>query len=342
MFRSRFLSILLVMAVCTPAVGASADPCSGRNLIDALSPAERAELNRTVRQTPHSEGLLWQAIKGDRRMTLVGTYHFPDSRHQRLLDRVRPIMAAADALYVEAGPVEEARLTKALTEDPSLMVDASGATLPERLSDGEWRQLSQAMSARGTPAVVAAKLRPWYVSMMLGISPCMMTQMRDGVDKGGLDHLLIDSAGDMALPIRALEPWDTVLTVFADLTPAEEVDMIRTSLSTAGHADDYAVTLTDAYFDAAVWEIWEFGRLDAIRNSGLPAAQIDQMTDLAQTRLMDMRNESWIVPLTKGAADAARQGKGIIAGFGALHLPGEQGVLRLLEKDGWQVTRLDG
>lgn len=58
--------------------------------------------------------------------------------------------------------------------------------------------------------------------------------------------------------------------------------------------------------------------------------------------MMDKRNESWIAPLTRAArqaADAAPGGQ-VVAGFGALHLPGERGVLRLLEKDGWQVTRI--
>ena len=44
------------------------------------------------------------------------------------------------------------------------------------------------------------------------------------------------------------------------------------------------------------------------------------------------------------AAEAAGQGKGVVAGFGALHLPGENGVLRLLERDGWTIRpiRVEG
>ena len=41
------------------------------------------------------------------------------------------------------------------------------------------------------------------------------------------------------------------------------------------------------------------------------------------------------------AEKAATRGKGIVAAFGALHLPGEQGILRLLEKDGWTIERLE-
>lgn len=334
----HFLAAAAIWTALTGTVAAS--DCVGRNLIEAMPADRRALIDEAVRDVPYHSGILWHATKGEARMTLVGTYHFGDPRHQAMLDRLAAPLTNAAALYVEAGPDEERRLTQALVEDPDLMVNRDGPTLPERLSNQEWAALSEAMSERGTPAVVTAKLRPWYVAMMLGVSPCMM---KDVASNGGsgLDHLLVGRAEALNLPVRPLEPWNTVFTLFEDMTPAQEIDMIRASLPAAAYADDYAVTLTDAYFAGDVWQIWEFGRFDAYENSGLSRAAIDEQMQLAQTQLMDRRNQSWIAPLTDGAEKAARRGKGIVVGFGALHLPGEQGVLRLLEKRGWTIERLD-
>lgn len=323
-------------------VGASASQCVGTDLIAELADEQRAELAELVENVPFHQGILWRASKGEMQMTLVGTFHFTDPRHDAMMQRLEDPLREAAALFVEAGPSEEARLTQALTEDPTLMVETDGPTLPERLSPQEWTRLSDAMTERGTPAVMAAKLRPWYVAMMLGISPCMVQQMATTGDAGGLDHLLIERAEADGVRVRALEPWDTVFALFRDLTPAQELDMIRASLPMAAHADDYAVTLSDAYFRGDVWEIWEFSRLDAYRNADLDRAAVDEQMALAKTQLMDQRNRNWIAPLTAGAAEAAEAGKGIVAGFGALHLPGEAGVLSLLEQDGWQIERLDG
>lgn len=315
--------------------------CVGANLFDTMPPDQRSEIAAAVRDVPFNRGILWQATKDDQSMTLAGTYHFGDPRHDAILARLEPMIADAHAVFVEAGPEEERRLTEALSSDPTLMVDPTGPTLPERLNDHDWQNLSAAMAERGTPAVVTAKLRPWYVAMMLGISPCMMKQMaQDGAQ--GLDHRVIRQAEAAKVPVRALEPWDTVFTLFGHLTPDQEIEMIRASLPAAAHADDYAVTLTEAYFAGDVWAIWEFGRFDAYRNSGLDREQVDAQMDLAKEHLMDRRNKAWIAPLTKGARQAADQGKGIVAAFGALHLPGENGVLRLLQKDGWVIERLDG
>ncbi|AUH63781.1 TraB/GumN family protein [Paracoccus zhejiangensis] len=336
------LAVLLTLALLAAPPPALAQDCVGRNLIDAMPSETRTRLDQAVGGVPYHRGLLWRATKGDQHITMVGTYHFQDPRHAAMMERLEPDLADAALLLVEAGPEEEAQLSQALTRDPSLTVTTDGPTLPERLTPEEWQVLSEAMAERGTPAVITAKLRPWYVSMMLGISPCMLKGIAKDGQVQGLDHLLVARAEAMDLPVRALEPWDTVFTLFADLTPDEEEDMIRATLPAAGYADDYAVTMTDAYFGADVWTIWEFGRFDAYDKSGLSRAEVDAQMRLAQSKLMDARNASWIAPLTKAAAEAAAQGKGVVAGFGALHLPGEQGVLRLLEKDGWTVERLDG
>lgn len=336
------MRFLLAGLLALWAGAAGAMTCEGRNLIEALPEGTQDRLDAAVAETPNHSGILWRATKDRAQITLVGTYHFPDPRHQQMLTRLAKPLENAAALYVEAGPREEARLTRALTEDPSLMVNEDGPTLPERLNEAEWKTLSDAMAERGLPAAVTAKLRPWYVAMMIGVSPCVLQGAAQSGDLQGLDHLLIDKAEDVELPIRALEPWDTVFTLFSGMTEEEEENMIRSALPAAAYADDYAVTLTDAYFAGDIWAIWEFGRFDAYENSGLDKQEVDEQFAFAQTRLMDQRNKSWIDRLTKGAEAAAKDGKGVVAGFGALHLPGEQGVLRLLEKRGWTIERLDG
>ena len=339
----RHLLKAAALAILSLSAPAWADDCKGHNLFDTMPAEKKARIDEAVRDVPFREGLLYRASKGDRQITLVGTYHFGDDRHAAMVQRLQPVIADAAALYVEAGPREEARLTEALKSDPSLMVDADGPTLPERLSPDEWERLSQAMSDRGSPAVITSRLRPWYVSMMLGISPCMLDAMaQSGGKTGGLDHLLVHQAQRQEKPIHALEPWDTIFDLYSDLTPAQEVDMIRAALPSAAHADDYAVTLTDAYFSGDVWRIWEFGRFDAYENSGLPKSEVDAQMALAQDRLMESRNRKWIKVLTTGAEMAQAEGKGIVAAFGALHLPGKAGVLNLLQEQGYDIQRLDG
>lgn len=330
-----------LMAGLITAAPVAAQDCVGRNLFDAMAPDRLAEMRAATRDIPYHQGLFWRATKGDMAVTLIGTYHFADPRHDATLRQFGSVIDDAALLLVEAGPEEEARLAEAMTADPTLVVDPTGPTLPERLDDGEWAALSTALDARGLPPVIASRLRPWYVAVMLGISPCMMRVVKERGDAGGLDHMLIARAEAADVELRALEPWDTVFTLFQGMTEAEENDMLRAAMPAAEYADDYAVTLTDAYFSGDSWMIWEFGRFDAYDRSGLTRAQVDAQMRLAQEKLMDQRNESWIPPIETAAADAARQGKGIVVGFGALHLPGDRGVLRLLEQAGWTISPIN-
>lgn len=331
-------TLCALVAALMLALPAAAQECAGQNLFETMAPARLAELRAASDAVPYGRGLFWRADKGDMAITLIGTYHFADPRHDITMGRFGPAIDAAATLMVEAGPEEEARLAQAMREDPALIVDADGPTLPERMTAQEWQTLSEALEQRGLPDIIAAKLRPWYVAVMLGISPCMMRGVKERGDAGGLDQLLSARAEASGVEIRALEPWDTVFSLFSDMTPAEEEDMIRTAMPAAEYADDYTATLTDAYFAGDSWMIWEFGRFDAYDRSGLDRAEVDRQMQMAQDRLMDRRNESWIAPIETAASEAAASGREIVVGFGALHLAGEQGVLRLLERAGWRIS----
>jgi uncharacterized protein YbaP (TraB family) len=51
--------------------------------------------------------------------------------------------------------------------------------------------------------------------------------------------------------------------------------------------------------------------------------------------LMIRRNRAWIPVLTRAAAKGP-----VLAAFGALHLSGAEGVLALLQAEGWTLERL--
>lgn len=330
---SRLAPLLLCLVPVLSATAAQAE-CQGSNVMYDLPAAERAEIRAAADAAPFAKGLLWQARRGDQVITLLGTYHFDDPRHAAIMARATPLLDAATLLLVEAGPAEEAALKSAIARDPSLVVAQSGPTLPESLSPEDWKSLSAAMNARGMPAFMAAKMRPWYVSMLLAIPPCAMAD-QEALVSGGLDQRLIRHATEQGLPIRALEPHDTVLTLFQDMPQADQLAMIRAALATEPRAADYAITLADSYFAEDARLIWDLSRHIALQMPGVPPEQTARDFDRMEEVLMTARNRAWIPVLT----DAAAQGP-VFAAFGALHLSGETGVLALLGAEGFTLERL--
>ena len=219
-----------------------------------------------------------------------------------------------------------------LARDPGLMVITDGPTLRESLSDPEWDLLAQAMRERGLPPFMVSKFRPWYVSMLLAIPAC------DGAvqaGKGGLDGMVIDFALETGIPLRALEPHETVFRLFQTMPFDDQLGMIRSALALEPLSADYSVTLADSYFSEQPQLIWEFTRHLSLSAPGADPATVARDFALMEQTLMTDRNRAWIPVLE----EAATRGPAVAA-FGALHLPGETGVLHLLEQAGWTVERL--
>ncbi len=324
MFRLAFALIAFV--------NAAQAQCVGDNLIDALPETERAALFEAAHAAPFATGNLWQATRGAETLTLTGTFHLDDPRHDAYVATLLPLLATAKTLLVEAGPEQEKALQQKLTADPSAMFTLQGSGLKEALAPAEWDALAAALLQRAIPSSLAEKLRPWFISMMLSIPPCALQTAADGA---GLDRRLMAAAQAQGIRIAALEPFDTVLRLFDGLTMGEQLTMIRNALQMEQQAADFLATTSDAFFAGESRLVWEFTRKMAHDIPGSTAAQVDADFAKAEEALMSARNRAWIDMI-----ETALQDGPAFAAFGALHLSGDEGVLALLQERGFTVTRL--
>lgn len=306
--------------------------CIGQNLIAALPPEDRAVLDGLTALIPYPVGNFWRATRGDQSITLVGSYHFDDPRHDATMAALTPVIAAATTVLVEAGPDEEKALKARIARDPGLMLITEGPTLIDQLPAEDWTALTAAMRARNVPAFMVAKFQPWYVSVMLSVPPCALAQ---AVTSKGLDGQIIDAALAKGVPIKALEPYDTVFGIFGGLSGPDQLSMIRSTLAMEELGTDYATTLADTYFSQDTRAIWEFTRMQSLAMPNATPAQVNAEFARMEEALMAKRNRAWIAVI-----EAAAQQGPAFAAFGALHLSGQDGVLALLERKGFMLERL--
>ncbi len=311
---------------------AGADTCHGTNLIDALPPAELAAVKADA-DVPFAHGNQWRAVKDGTQITLVGAYHLNDPRFDAIVASLAPELDKATALLVEAGPTEEAALKAAMAADPTLMLMTTGPTLPERLPPAEWALLSDALKARGMPPFMAAKMQPWLVASLLDMPACKFP-LAAGADQG-LDKRLMAEALARGLPIQALEPYDTILGIFAQFSSADQLAMLTQTVAMDASSDDMAATLADTYFAGDSRLFWAYSARAMLTQPGMTPQKAAAELALVDRAMISGRNATWIPVLEKAAANGP-----VLAVFGALHLPGQTGVLNLLAKDGWTVTAL--
>ena len=322
----------LALALTTLLWGASAQAlCQGQDLRDTLSVAEQAELSDRLAQTPYPEGNLWRATRGDEVITLIGTIHLGDPRLAAPLERLRPVIGAAKVVLLEMDAEGEARLKRALGSDPDMLL-ISGTTLPELMPEEDWQALAEAIEARGIPRFMAARFQPWYLSMLLALPPCLAPQMQEA---NGLDKQIIGAAEAAGVPTAALEDFTTIFEAFNSEPIETQIDMLSASLMAPKATEDLLTTVIETYFDERPAESWILSEILSRRFSPMTRDQSDAVFAGMQEALLDRRNRAWIPVILS----ATGQGP-VVAAFGAAHLPGETGVLRLLEAEGFTLERL--
>ena len=161
----RFLWIIMVVSCPLSMLHAA---CQGADLRAQISASERRTLEAFQRDTPYPAGNHWLAVKGQHRINVIGTIHIGDPRLDPVLSKLKPVLAAADRIYLEMTPREESQLQQAVSEQPELMFITTGPTLIDLLPTEEWDQLAQAAQARNIPGFMAVKFQPWYLCVFRG------------------------------------------------------------------------------------------------------------------------------------------------------------------------------
>jgi hypothetical protein len=96
-----------------------------------------------------------------------------------------------------------------------------------------------------------------------------------------------------------------------------------------------AKTLSDSYFAGDSRLFWAYTGQALLDLPGMTKAKADREMALIDHAMISSRNAAW-VPVLEGAAQKGP----VLAAFGALHLPGEHGVLNLLAQNGWTIQAL--
>lgn len=320
----RFLTIL---ALALAPFAATAQTCGTTDLIETLTPEERARLDALVAPHAFPVGNLWRAEKDGSTVVIAGTLHVPDVRLDALTARIDPFLRKADLLVLEASSEDEAGLAAMAATKPELFFITDGPTLIDLLSEEDWAKAEEQLAALGIPAFVAAQFQPWYMNLTLAIPPCALALVQSGAK--GLDRQLEDIALASDVPVSSLDNVETLIRIFSDVPFEEQMDGLRLTLNTADEGNANTSTLIEAYFDGRTREGWEFGRI-MVDRAGIENGQ--ELFDEVNTSLLVERNQDW-EPLIHEMVE----GKDAVIAVGAAHLSGETGVLRALERAGYSV-----
>ncbi len=321
---------LLIFLLCLILPASLHAACEGRDLRADMTPEMATRLEHALDGIPFPEGNHWVAVRGDTVMHLIGTLHVNDPRMSAVVERLEPLLKDADAFFFETSQAEMKAFEQALAKDPSPLLITSGPTLIDLMSAEDWAALSATLAKRGIPAWTAAKLRPWFLSLTLGVPSCV-AQTPDG-DRG-MDARLSELADTHGIPQHSLEQVEDVIAMFESHPIEEQAQSLARLAGALEASEDQLATMTNAYLEEKHAEIIQLSLLQGFDASGLTQEEFDAEWKAFEHQLLIQRNDNWLKHILELKNQTA------VIAVGAGHLAGQQGLLHQLQLAGFTLTR---
>jgi uncharacterized protein YbaP (TraB family) len=307
--------------------------CVGRDLLAELmtqAPAEFAAIKEMGHSLPFANGRLFRLSREGAAPSIVfGTLHVSDSRVTAFSAKVTEAIAAARSIAIEF--VEGGKTSRHAAKHAAVgALRGRGNQRPARLlSADELDLLNKALAQRGIDPRVALNLSPFALVLLLD-TPACATARPSGAPYA--EAIIENIARRHRVPVSGLETLDSELKAGEDLPQDVVRDLLVAGVVSAFRAEDVVATEIKLYLAAEIGMLVAWTKspqpIPGVPKSGFPPAFMAKLLD---ERNQHMRDAS-LPLLQRGAAFIA---------VGAAHLPGEKGLLRLLELEGYQIERLE-
>ncbi|GGE06357.1 hypothetical protein GCM10011390_26840 [Aureimonas endophytica] len=331
------LAVLLATLAPGPAPASAAEPACqpGTDLTPKLAADGRlARIEAEAAKVPNGEGRFWRVEKdGLPPSYLFGTMHLSDPRILARPPAVEAALGAAKTVVIETLDVlDQGKSDLLVLAHPELMMLPAGKSLDDYLSPEEKRESDALFAKAGTPYAAVRTLQPWFTAMGVMLPGCEAARAAAGAHP--LDIALALDAKAAGKVLVGLESSLEQLQAMASMDMELQVANLLSILRVKDTIPDLFETLTDFYLAGRIGAIGPLSEIatetpDSPQASGAAYAQFEQ-------RIVTDRNRRMAERLAPQLAAG-----GVLVAVGALHLPGEEGLVELLRRAGYRVTRAD-
>ena len=268
---------------------------------------------------PAAEPAIWSVDGRGGELLLLGSVHLLRPEDYPLPANVTAAYEEADRLVME---LDESDLDPMEVQMLLLRVGRleEGRTLADVMGSRDYRKATEYAQALGYPLEPLGPLKPWLAAITL---MNLHTVSLGYSAELGLEQHLTGLARRDGKPIAALETIEFQLELFDGLPEATQSSLLLQTLEEASMMDDQLGKLIGA------WRRGDSAALDRELTRSF-----DDYPEVYR-RLVTDRNRDWTRQLEKLAAD---DGVTLVV-VGALHLVGENSLIRMLRDRGRRVER---
>lgn len=327
---SRVAALLLLAALLSapagsPALADNSGSCGGKDLLLQLrknDPSRYGAIIDDASKVANGYSIFWKIEKpGVEPSWLFGTMHSSDERVLKLPAEFHDAFDNIDTLVLELKEIANPNtIALELLKHPELTMLPPQKNLDQILPPEETAQIAAGLAKRGVPIASVLRMRPWFIYMTL--LACSAQQNANG--QYVLDRQLAVDAEKNGVDIEGLETPLEQFQAMADLSDELTMKGLLEAFKLPYNMNDITETLVGLYVTG---------------NSGLMKAFVEGLSDdktidiTFMKRIVSDRNEV----MAKRILPYLERGNVMMA-VGALHLPGDHGVVELLRKQGYTLT----
>ncbi len=297
--------VLLITSLFWSASGLALDGCMPLELKDSTDP----------RPVSFSDSLLWRITAGTGVTSyLFGTIHLGDADIVRLRPAVNTAFSESKHFVMEVNP--DNTNIRNLGQH---FFSANSGSLQKNLSGEIYQELLNLLAAYGIEDGMVTRMQPWAAYLTLsGPLPS---------EPQALDLVLFSRARDDGKTVHGLESLEEQIAVFDVLTEAEQIRLVADVVCHNQTLKDDMAEMKQKYISQDVASLVGFTDKYIDTSGG--------SNDRLMTALLDDRNQRMLQRMRYHL----QQGDAFIA-VGALHLPGDKGLLALLKADGYHIESM--
>ncbi|OQW93908.1 MAG: hypothetical protein BWK79_08650 [Beggiatoa sp. IS2] len=266
-------------------------------------------------ETTSQKGLLWKIEKlGVEPSYLLGTIHSEDPRITQLPPIIEQHFTQARSVTLEI----LLNFSNAMSSLTSLYLK-SPQSLDKLIDKEDYTQIVETLREHGMPEEAVKRLKPWATMMLIS-----MPKSKSGEF---LDLLLYQNAQKLKKPVYGLETTKEQEQVFESLSINEQIILLKETLKYLKDMPTIFDEMHKLYLERDLTAILAFS------NDYMRTDEHQVLVDKFMKRLVDDRN----LRMLERMQARLKEGNAFIA-VGALHLPGDKGLLKLLETRGYHVS----
>jgi len=267
---------------------------------------------------PHS--CLWRVQSSNTTAYLLGSIHMLSADTYPLPQNIEDAFQASERMVLE---MDLAVMTNSDAQAEMLIKGLlpRGQSLETMLSPGTLKLAEQCSAEVGMPMKLLTHYQPWMFVMTLTTTKL---QQLGFSPEHGLDWHFYNRAGELGISVAGLETLDEQLALFEALGAGNRDAFVKQSL------EDFSLIEKEL---GAIIAAWRTGDLVALEATLLRSFR--RYPDVHRILIRD-RNLKWMKTLD----EVMRSGVTGMIIVGAGHLPGEDGLLALLQARGYTLEQL--